>query len=34
MEIEIKSKRYGCLSVAMWMILVFCLGMIMINFGL
>lgn len=33
MEIEIKDKRYGCLSLVMWFLLIFFTGMIMIGLG-
>lgn len=33
MEIEIKDKRYGCLSLVMWFLLIFFMGMIMIGLG-
>lgn len=33
MEIEIKDKRYGCLTLAMWFIMVFCTGLILICLG-
>ena len=33
MEIEIKDKRVGCLTLAMWFILVFCAGLILICLG-
>ena len=33
MEIEIKDKRVGCLTLAMWFFLVFCTGLILICLG-
>ena len=33
MEIEIKDKRYGCLSLVMWFLLVFFAGMVLIGLG-
>jgi len=33
MEIEVKDKSIGCLTLAMWFILVFCTGMILICLG-
>lgn len=33
MELEIKDKRFGCLTMAMWIIMVFCAGMILISLG-
>lgn len=33
MEIEINDKRYGCLSLVMWFLLVFFTGMILIGLG-
>jgi hypothetical protein len=33
MEIEVKDKRVGCLTLAMWFFLVFCTGMILICLG-
>lgn len=33
MGIEIKDKRVGCLTLAMWFFLVFCTGMILICLG-
>lgn len=31
MELEIKDKRYGCLTLAMWFLLVFFAGMVLIG---
>lgn len=33
MEIEIKNKRYGCLSLVMWFLLVFFAGIVLIGLG-
>lgn len=33
MEIEVKDKRVGCLTLAMWFFLVFCAGLILICLG-
>lgn len=33
MEIEVKDKRVGCLTLVMWFFLVFCTGMILICLG-
>lgn len=33
MELEIKKKSIGCLTLAMWFLMVFCAGMILICFG-
>lgn len=33
MEIEIKDKRFGCLSLVMWFLLVFFAGMVLIGLG-
>ena len=33
MEIEIKDKRYGCLSLVMWFLLVFFAGIVLIGLG-
>ena len=33
MEIEVKDKRVGCLTLAMWFFLVFCTGMVLICLG-
>lgn len=33
MEIEIKNKRYGCLSLAMWFLMIFFAGMVLIGLG-
>lgn len=33
MEIEVKDRSIGCLTLAMWFILVFCTGMILICLG-
>lgn len=33
MEIEVKDKRVGCLTLAMWFLLVFCAGLILICLG-
>lgn len=33
MEIEVKDRRYGCLSLLMWFLLVFFTGMVLIGLG-
>ena len=33
MEVEIKDKRVGCLTLAMWFLLVFLAGMVLIGLG-
>ena len=31
MDVEVRDKRFGCLTMAMWIIMVFCAGMILIS---
>ena len=33
MDVEVRDKRFGCLTLAMWFIMVFCAGMILICLG-